>query len=260
LIASEVFEWATSAPRASFMRPEAAEWAREALSQHATLWLAARKRGPEFTLQGRAPLMVVPGAEATSDGDVLWVIRRYWRGGRMSFLEDRHLRVGVSRPLLEAKSSESLRAKGIATPRVIGGAVYAAGVFYRADLVTEFVPGTVELRTLLLSPEEPWRSEVELRLGAVAKVGALVAQLARAGAQHPDLNAANLLIKRDGTMTTPVVIDLDRCRVSDVGVAVEPMVGRLRRSVAKSASAMGSPFPTEAWSILARAAREGGPA
>jgi len=175
----------------------------------------------------------------------------------MAWLEDRHLRVGISRPLLEADSSEALRRKGIATPRVIGGGVYNSGPFYRADLVTEYIPGTVELRALLLSPEEPWRSDVALRLGAVAKAGALVARLALAGGQHPDLNAGNLLIKRDGTDTTPLVIDLDQCRVTDATVDAEAMIGRLKRSVAKSASVMGAPFPTEAWSILERGAREG---
>ncbi len=113
----------------------------------------------------------------------------------MQFLEDRHLRLGVRRPALEASTSEALRARGIMTPRVIGGGVYDSGPFYRADLVTEYVPETVELRTLLFSPEEPWRSDVALRLGAIAKVGALVARLAREGARHPDLNAGNLLIK-----------------------------------------------------------------
>ena len=175
----------------------------------------------------------------------------------MSFLEDRHLRMGVTRPLLEANSSELLRAKGIQTPRVVGGAVYESGLFYRADIVTEYIPGTVELRTLLLSPEEPWRSDVGMRLGAVAKAGVLVARLAAAGAQHPDLNASNLLLKRDGSQTTPVVIDLDRCKVSAAGVAMEPMIDRLQRSVAKSAAAMGAPFPMEAWSILTRAATAG---
>lgn len=251
---SDAFEWVTPAPRASFMRPEAAEWARTALTEQATLWLAAQQKGPDFTLQGRGALMVVPGVEL----DTSWVIRRYWRGGHMKFLEDRHLRWGHRRPTLEASTSEVLRARGIETPRVIGGATYDAGPFYRADIVTEYIPRTVELRTLLCSPEEPWRSDDALRLAAVARTGVLLARLARAGARHPDLNASNLLIRRDGKDATPVVIDLDRCTVSDHEVAVEPMIERLRRSVAKFASAMGTPFPGEAWSILNRAALGGG--
>jgi 3-deoxy-D-manno-octulosonic acid kinase len=253
----DVFDWVTPAPRAAFMRPEAVEWSLALMTERQTLWDAARRRGPEFILQGRAPLMVVSAGDGANAGTQLWVIRRYWRGGGMAFLDDRHLRVGISRPLLEAESSEILRERGIDTPRVIGGAVYDSGVFYRADLVTEYVPDAVELRTLLLAPEEPWRSDSELRLGAVAKSGALVARLARAGARHPDLNASNILTTRDGEETTSIVIDLDRCRVFDAAVPVEPMLNRLRRSVAKSARAMGSSFPAEAWGILERAAMDG---
>lgn len=247
------FEWTHAGYREAFARPEAADFVRESLEREATLWLAARKAGPERTLQGRAPLMVVRAADGSAAGDASWVIRRYWRGGAMRSLEDRHLRWGPRRPVVEAQASERLRERGVDTPRVVAGAAYRSGLFYRADLVTEYVPDTVDVATLLFSPEEPWRSDPDLRLGALARVGGLVRRLADAGGRHPDLNARNLMVRRTDDGGVPLVIDLDRCRVEDESVEIGPLLDRLERSVRKVGSTMGAPFPREAWSILARA-------
>ena len=245
------FERFAVAGRSAFARPEAREWIRAALEEQTTLWLAVRRRGPAFTLQGRAPLMVARAPE--DDGH--WVVRRYWRGGGMRFLADRHLRLGEPRPVVEARASEALRSRGIPTPRVVGAAVYPAGIFYRADLVSEHVPDTTDLRTVLLAPEGPWHTEPELRLHGLVTVGRLVGELARAGGRHPDLNTGNLLLRLEAGEPEAVVIDLDRCVVDDGPAPVAPLLARLERSVRKEADAMGSPFPSEAWSLLATEAR-----
>jgi len=231
--------------RPGFARPEAEAWIREALGEQVTLWLAVRRRGPAFTLQGRAPIM---GAESPAGGH--WVVRRYWRGGVMRFLADRHLRLGEPRPVVEARASEALRARGIPTPPVVGAAIYPAGVFYRADLVTEFVPETVDLGTLLFAPEGPWHTEPELRLEGLMEAGRLVGRLAGAGGRHPDLNASNLLLRLEEGSPAAVVIDLDRCLVAEGAVPVEPLLARLERSVGKVAETMSAPFPREAWGLL----------
>src|SRR5204863_45148 len=82
---------------------------------------------------GRGPVPVL----ATPRGR--WVVRRYHRGGRVAaLLRDRYLRWGSSRPLREAHVSGELLRRGIPTPRVVAGAIYPDGAFYRADLMTEF--------------------------------------------------------------------------------------------------------------------------
>jgi len=241
--------------RTAFARPKARDWIENALQEQVTLWLAVRRRGPAFTLQGRAPIMV---SEAPG-GVGHWVVRRYWRGGGMRFLADRHLRVGTRRPVIEAMASERLRSAGVPTPRVMGAAVYPAGIFYRADVVTEYVPDAVDLTALLLAPGGPWHSEPELRLRGLVEVGRTVGRLARAGGSHPDLNTRNLLIRLEDSDPAVTVIDLDRCRVEDAVMPIGPMLQRLQRSVRKESEALGAPFPTEAWSLLVSGAEESGP-
>jgi 3-deoxy-D-manno-octulosonic acid kinase len=244
--------WIEAETSRGFATEEAADWVRAALAEHGSLWKAGESAGPRETLGGRAPILVVEGP-----GDSLWVIRRYWRGGGMRFLEDRHLRLGSPRPVRESWASHTLRSRDIPTPAVVAAGIYPSGIFHRADLVTEFVPDAVDLSALLFDAPEPWGSDPDLRLGALARVGVLVHRLARAGGQHPDLNARNLLASLVKGDVRPWVIDLDRCRVSGRPVPVRPLLERLERSAHKIGEQLGAFWPAEAWGILKRGA-EGG--
>ncbi len=84
-------------------------------------------------------------------------------------------------------------------------------------------------------------------------IGAAVASLHGAGADHPDLNAHNILVGPDGAIC---VIDFDRGRLREPGGAREPAwtlrnLDRLRRSLAKIAGASAERgVSPEAWAMF----------
>ena len=52
---------------------------------------------------------------------------------------------GTPRPVHETRVSEEARRRGVPTPRVVAAMTYPQGPYYRADLVTEFVPASTDL-------------------------------------------------------------------------------------------------------------------
>jgi 3-deoxy-D-manno-octulosonic acid kinase len=153
-------------------------------------------------------------------------------------LGERFLRRGPPRPLREALASEAARARGIPTPRVLAGIVYPAGLFYRADLVTRFVPDSRDLAAILFGEgraDAEEAAEPPLRADALRAAGELVVWLASAGIRHPDLNAKNFLVTPgEGGRPAVEVLDLDRATVAASG-SVDPgrMGARLERSLRK---------------------------
>jgi hypothetical protein len=200
-------------------RLEAVLWAEAAISGHGTLYAAAAASGGSRPMEGRATVYTVPSPVRH---EARWAVRHYMRGGMMRPLGDRFLRALKPRPFRELAASETLRSRGIRTPRVVAAAVYPAGPLYRADLVTEFVPASEDLVALLFGGEALPPGD-SLRLEALEAAGRLVRTLAAAGGLHPDLNAKNVLLTRErgplrgatgaGALLTHVV-DLDRCRAT----------------------------------------------
>lgn len=234
-----------------FVRPEALEWASAALTRWGNLERAGAHADDALALEGRGAVHAVA---APTGGR--WVIRRYHRGGAMGpILGDRHLRQGTPRPWVETRASEAARRRGIPTPRVVAGVVYPARLFYRAELVTEYLPRSVDLAGLLFdeAPPEGW-DDPRLRSSALHDAGALVVRLAEAGILHRDLNARNLLVHRDDDdEPTMSVLDLDRARVRRVG-SVDPlrMATRLERSLRKIEQSSGRPLGEREWAGLAQ--------
>jgi 3-deoxy-D-manno-octulosonic acid kinase len=212
----------------AFAAPEVEAWVHAVLGRGARLYEAAKQEA-EALFQGRGPVPVV----RTPRGR--WVVRRYHRGGLVAapLLRDRYLRVGLARPLREASASHEARRRGIATPQVMGGAVYPSGPIYRADLITEYVPNGTDLARALFRDE----LTVGERMQILRSVGALVARAAATGIEHVDLNAKNVLLDWSAGGPTPLLLDLDRCRVLPVGVRGDPtpMVERLTRSLRRHA-------------------------
>ena len=124
-----------------------------------------------------------------------------------------------------------LRQRGVPTPRVMAGAVYPKGIFYRADLVTEFVADATDLTHLLFEEEGSGPERTDVLEG----VGRLLAHAAAAGVEHLDLNAKNVLVALRSSGALPLFLDLDRCRVLPSGTRVDPraMLKRLYRSLHK---------------------------
>lgn len=207
----------------AFADAELLDWVEEAMSAH-SLYAAALARA-ENVLEGRGPVPIVTVAGRRR------VVRHYHRGGAAArVLGDRHLRLGRPRPVLELHASERARRGGIATPRVVAGAWYAAGAFYRADLVTDYVPDSTDLAAVLFGGSDPDR-----RRDALHATGSLIARMAAIGLRHPDLNARNVLLTEAGSRLEAVLVDLDRARAPETPrpISAGPMLDRLLRSLAK---------------------------
>ena len=235
----------------AFTTTETEVWVRRALGSGERLHEAASRQA-DALLQGRGPVPVLTMPQGQ------WVVRHYHRGGIVAapLLGDRYFRVGLPRPVREAHASHELRQRGVPTPRVMAGAVYPKGVFYRADLVTEFVADAADL-TYLLFEEERSRPE---RADVLEEVGRLLARTAAAGVEHLDLNAKNVLVAQRSSGALPLLLDLDRCRVFPSGTRVDPraMLKRLYRSLRKYETESGHLLGAREWSLLSRFANAGG--
>ncbi|HSR42729.1 MAG TPA: lipopolysaccharide kinase InaA family protein [Longimicrobiales bacterium] len=218
----------------AFAVPELTVWV-EATVRDTTLheWAEDRARS---TLAGRGPVHV---AEVAGEDRA---VRHYFRGGAVAVvLGDRYLRLGVPRPVRELRASVAARERGVPTPRVVAGAVYPTGLFYRADLVTDYVADSRDLAAVLFGDEDD-----DTRRTALVATGELVGRMAAAGLRHPDLNARNVLLTPSDGGLRALLLDLDRCSVEPARrpTPALAMLARLRRSLAKLAAARGAVGPS----------------
>ena len=177
-----------------------------------------------------------------------WVLRHYRRGGAVAHLSsDRYVWVGEARvrSFAEYRLLALLHGRGLPVPAPVGARYRRSGLAYRCDLITQRIEAAQPMSALLLAgalSDTHWRA-----------IGAAVATLHDAGADHPDLNAHNVLIAPDGAIR---VIDFDRGRLRRPGGARQPAwaarnLDRLRRSLAKIAGESGlrGVLP-EQWAML----------
>jgi 3-deoxy-D-manno-octulosonic acid kinase len=229
---------AVSRPRvAAFAWAAAATWVDAVLDEASTLHLWAARHELDRH-GGRGPVHVVAAAVPGPDASARWAVRHYRRGGALvaPLLGDRYWGRGRRRPERELHASVHARAHGVRTPAVVAGAAYRAGSsgiagFYRADLVTECVPGARSMADM-------FRHGDRQVLAALQAAGGVVRALARAGVMHADVNASNVVLDSEGDAW---VLDLDRSRklTRPSARAGATMLRRLERSLAKLASARG---------------------
>jgi len=201
------------------------------------------------SMSGRGTVYSVPAPAAGPDGRMRWAVRHYHRGGWLaSGLGDRYLRTGHTRPLRELWASVEARSRGIYTPAVVAGAVYRAGAFYRADLVTGLVPDAVDLAETVFCANSPHHDRE-----ALAATGRLLRDLQDARVLHPDLNAKNVLLVKEGERLRAHVLDLDRCTILplDARPPSEAMRRRLERSLRKLGREHRKPLAESQWGALA---------
>ena len=234
---AEVFAW-----------EPAAEWLAGALREGRTLHRWAAAQNDAKPLVGRGTLYSVSAPVTGPDERERWAIRRYYRGGLMArLLGDRYLRSAIARPTKELWATVEARARGVPAPAVVAGAVYATGPFYRADLVTELIPGARTLEALIFgSGGAPDASAL------LGHAGRLVGLLERALVLHVDLNAANVLLIRGDEASGARVVDLDGCVVFplDASPFGPPMRKRLERSLRKLARRYERPITEPEWDAL----------
>jgi 3-deoxy-D-manno-octulosonic acid kinase len=186
-----------------------------------------------------------------------WVLRHYRRGGFIARLSrDAYAWAGEERvrAFAEWRLLEVLYARGLPVPRPVAARYQRHGLWYRCDLITQRIADAEPLSTKLGAapplPESVWRG-----------VGAALARLHRAGVDHADLNAQNILLgggdsrvnsssSNGGSGTSNVdvdrsgnvnsssnvnvsVIDFDRGRLRAPGGWAAGNLQRLRRSLDK---------------------------
>lgn len=138
------------------------------------------------------------------DWSLVW--RHYRRGGLVARLSrDRYLWSGLAntRAYAEFLLTQQLLDLGLPVPRPLAGRVVREGMRYRADLITERLPGAGALADWMAAGE-PVPFE---------RVGAILARFHAAGLDHVDLNLRNILLDAEGGV---FLIDFDRCRLRPV--------------------------------------------
>ena len=153
------------------------------------------------------------------------VLRRYLRGGLVAHLSrDRYLWHGAARTrsFAEFRVTRAAAGKGVPVPRPIAAFYRREGMHYRAAILIERLPGvrTLADRASVAGDGAPWE-----------EAGRLIARAHRAGLDHADLNAHNLLFDPTGRGW---VIDLDRSRIHIPATRWrESNLARLKRSLLK---------------------------
>ncbi|HUF13410.1 MAG TPA: lipopolysaccharide kinase InaA family protein [Longimicrobiales bacterium] len=210
--------------------PEALDAARQALSLSGSLFDFAASRPGARALAGRGVAYHIPAPGSYTNER--WMVRHYRRGGFIArFVRDRYLDSGVKRPIRELTASVKARARGVATPEVVAAAVYPAGGWYRADIVTRFLPESRDLADRLFDDAAAERRRQAMRLA-----GGLLRRAHEAGVVHNDLNLGNILIAGPRDAERAWLLDLDRAVVMrDAAARFERdlMLRRFARSLRK---------------------------
>lgn len=151
------------------------------------------------------------------------VLRQYRRGGmaaRLSTADYLWYGEGATRSIAEFRLTREAHRRGIPVPVPLAAYYVRRGLRYRAAILVERLRNVETLASLALEGAAPW-----------VAAGRLVARMHRAGLDHADLNADNLLFDRDGGGW---VIDLDRGVFRTLGDGWRQRnLARLHRSLVK---------------------------
>lgn len=139
--------------------------------------------------------------------------------------QDSYLWTGASRTrsFAEWRLLAELRRRGLPVPTPIAARYVRGLLTYRADLITQLLPGTRTLADVITGhelPEAGWRA-----------IGSTIAAFHREGVHHADLNANNILLGEN--ITYVYLLDFDRGRIEARGAWEQVVIARLRRSLEK---------------------------
>ncbi|MGY6553945.1 MAG: 3-deoxy-D-manno-octulosonic acid kinase [Wenzhouxiangella sp.] len=178
-------------------------------------WSAQQALGPSLGGRGQAFLVQTACGPAA--------LRRFLRGGWMApLLGDRYLRRSAddSRGFREFRLLIELRRRDLPVPRPLAASFEPSGPFYRAGLLTAFIPGTRSLAELAPTlPRPGWQALADT-----------LRSFFQAGLDHPDLNAHNLLCDQSGRW---YLLDFDRALLRSGPAPAASMLARLERSLNK---------------------------
>jgi 3-deoxy-D-manno-octulosonic acid kinase len=174
-------------------------------------------------------------------GERHWVLRHSRRGGFLApYTGDRYVWLGRSRvrSFAEWRLLWALVERGLPVPRPVAARYVRSGLVYRCDLITERIRDALPLSAVLAEralPQAVWR-----------EIGAVIARLHRAGADHADLNAHNVLYGVDASGAVSIsVIDFDRGRLRAAGPWRQSNLARLKRSLTK----ISQPMPPDRFAL-----------
>ncbi len=168
---------------------------------------------------GRAPVRQVRLGNATG------ILRHYCRGGLMAKVSaDRFLWTGINRTrsIREFRLLEWMTEKALPVPEPLAARVQRSGFCYHCDIVTREITAT---RTLAMCLQQD-----KLCDNQWSSVGLAIHQLHNENVFHADLNANNILISEDQTVT---IIDFDKCYVRNGNKWKQNNIARLERSLNK---------------------------
>jgi len=178
-------------------------------------------------------------------GNSRWALRHYLRGGLIAkFLRDQYLgvRIARSRAWKEWSLLQQMTDKGLPVPVPVAASVIKKGLFYQADLVTEFIHDTQTLADLLETTaldNEMWMN-----------IGVCIRRFHQQSVYHSDLNAKNILIDKENKI---YLIDFDQCGFRQGSAWKQKNMDRLKRSLNKFVSKFqGFNFSEENWQQLMR--------
>lgn len=180
-------------------------------------WWQHRARPVDSGGRGGAWFVDAPFGEA--------VLRRYLRGGLVASLShDHYLWRGAmrTRSFAEFRLSWAMIERGVPVPPPIAAIYRRDGLLYRCAILIERLPDVRSLadRASIAGDGAPWE-----------EAGRLIARAHRAGLDHADLNAHNLMFDSRGQGW---VIDLDRGRLVIPATGWrERNLARLKRSLLK---------------------------
>ena len=159
------------------------------------------------------------------------VLRHYRRGGWAAKISDaRYLWRDESsaRSIHEFHFMQALRKKNLPVPKPIAAMVLKKGLFYRAAILLERIPNVQSFLECVHQQTEsaPW-----------AALGRAIAAFHKAGAQHADLNAQNILLDSNQKIW---LIDWDKAQFqSKAGPWCVNVLQRLQRSLIKYRGEVG---------------------
>ena len=178
-----------------------------------------------------------------ASGSRSWVLRHYRRGGFMARISlDRYFWTGESRvrAFAEYRLLARLVRRGLPVPTPVAARYQRDGLRYRCDLIMLRIADAMPLSSVL--------AEAALSKSAWRAIGATIARLHHSGVDHADLNAHNILLDRNGTVS---IIDFDHARVRSRGPWTSGNLRRLRRSLEKVSRQWPSDrFTAAAWASL----------
>lgn len=205
-------------------------------------WLKANKA--TATQGGRGNVLFI------QDESRHWVLRHYRRGGLIGkLIHDQYLWRNAyhTRAFRELNLLMHLQQQELPVPAPVAARYQRHGLLYRADLITAAIPQSRTFAECLI--------EGSLPLTLWQEVGATIARFHRAGVQHADLNANNILIDAQNKVW---LLDFDRGQLRTVQRAwIDQVLARLLRSLNKLRERKGLQFTDTEWTAL-KAAHDNG--